>query len=114
MDLEAMIDDFITFFIAGQETTANTLAFCFQEIARNPHVLAKLRKEIDEAIGSKTELDFDDIAKLNYTSCVYKETLRLWPPIPEIARLVKKGGFKIDGYEIPVDSWLQVNLFICI
>lgn len=25
MDLEIMIDDFITFFIAGQETTANTL-----------------------------------------------------------------------------------------
>ena len=34
-DLEDMIDDFITFFIAGQETTANALAFCFYELARN-------------------------------------------------------------------------------
>ena len=39
--MEEMIDDFITFFIAGQETTSNTLAFCFIEIARNPEVLKK-------------------------------------------------------------------------
>ena len=40
MDLEAMIDDFITFFIAGQETTANTLAFCFLELKEhNPEQL---------------------------------------------------------------------------
>jgi hypothetical protein len=33
-DLEDMIDDFITFFIAGQETTANTLAFCIIELSK--------------------------------------------------------------------------------
>jgi cholesterol 24-hydroxylase len=36
--MEDMIDDFITFFIAGQETTANTLSFCFQELSKNPQV----------------------------------------------------------------------------
>jgi cytochrome P450 len=40
-DLEIMIDDFMTFFIAGQETTANTLAFCFLELCKNPGVLKK-------------------------------------------------------------------------
>lgn len=41
MEIEDMIDDFITFFIAGQETTANALAFCFMELARNPLVIEK-------------------------------------------------------------------------
>ena len=41
MDLEMMIDDFVTFFIAGQETTANTLAFCFLELGRNKPVFNK-------------------------------------------------------------------------
>ena len=41
LDLEALIDDFVTFFIAGQETTANTLAFCFLEMGRNPEVFKK-------------------------------------------------------------------------
>ena len=40
-DMEDMIDDFITFFIAGQETTAGTLACCMIELARNPLVLQK-------------------------------------------------------------------------
>jgi cholesterol 24(S)-hydroxylase len=39
--MEALIDDFVTFFIAGQETTANTLAFSFLEMGRNPEVFKK-------------------------------------------------------------------------
>ena len=41
LDIELMIDDFTTFFIAGQETTANTLGFCFLELGKNPRVLEK-------------------------------------------------------------------------
>jgi cholesterol 24(S)-hydroxylase len=40
-DLEDMIDNFLTFFVAGQETTANTLAFVFLELGRNDRVLKK-------------------------------------------------------------------------
>jgi cytochrome P450 len=39
--MEPLIDDFITFFNAGQETTANALAFCFLELGKNPRVLKK-------------------------------------------------------------------------
>lgn len=39
-----MVDNFLTFFVAGQETTANTLAFCFIEIAKNKEILNKYSK----------------------------------------------------------------------
>jgi cholesterol 24(S)-hydroxylase len=39
--MEALIDDFVTFFIAGQETTANTLAFSFLELGKNPEAFKK-------------------------------------------------------------------------
>ena len=39
LDLERMVDDFMTFFFAGQETTANTLAFSFLEIGRRPDIV---------------------------------------------------------------------------
>jgi len=42
INLEDMIDDFITFFIAGQETTANTLSFCIIELSKNPSIVKKL------------------------------------------------------------------------
>jgi cholesterol 24-hydroxylase len=41
VNLEQFVDEFVTFFLAGQETTANTLAFCFLEIGRNEQVLLK-------------------------------------------------------------------------
>ena len=39
-----MVDNFLTFFVAGQETTANTLAFAILELGRNPDVLKKYLK----------------------------------------------------------------------
>jgi cholesterol 24(S)-hydroxylase len=39
--MEVMVDNFVVFFIAGQETTANTLAFCMLELGRNPQVMDK-------------------------------------------------------------------------
>jgi cholesterol 24(S)-hydroxylase len=41
LDIESTVDNFVTFFIAGQETTANTLAFCLLELGRNRDVLSK-------------------------------------------------------------------------
>lgn len=37
MDLEELVDDFLTFFGAGQETIANGLAFTIMELGLNPH-----------------------------------------------------------------------------
>lgn len=41
IDIEDLIDDFLTFFVAGQETTSNMLAFAVLEIGQNPLVLKK-------------------------------------------------------------------------
>ena len=41
IDLDLMIDDFATFFVAGQETTANSLAFCFLELGKNKDIFYK-------------------------------------------------------------------------
>ncbi len=106
-----MIDDFSTYFIAGQETTSNTLAFCFQELARHPEVLKRLRCEIDSVLGSKNRIDLEDLNKLNYLNCVYKETLRLWPPIPEIARLVDT-DLSVEGYKVPKNTWIEVSTYV--
>lgn len=44
IDLEALIDDFITFFNAGQETTANSLAFAFLELGKHPNAWKRLEE----------------------------------------------------------------------
>ena len=62
-------------------------------------------------LGARTEVKYEDLNKLHYTHCVYKETLRLWPPIPEIARFTRK-DIKINDVAIPKNSWLQVSTYV--
>jgi cholesterol 24(S)-hydroxylase len=108
MDIEKMTDDFVTFFIAGQETTANSLAFCFLEIARNPQILSKAREEIDRVLGKRRTVTYQDFTELKYCSAIFKETLRLYPPAALLNRKSDR-TFHIDGCEIPKET----NIFVC-
>ena len=44
IDLEELVDDFLTFFAAGQETTSNALSFTVLELGLNPHCFKKWLK----------------------------------------------------------------------
>ena len=39
--MDDVLDDFVTLFVAGQETTANALTFLMAEVGRHPHVYEK-------------------------------------------------------------------------
>ena len=106
-----MIDEFITFFGAGQETSATTLSFCFIEIAKNPSIAEKLRDEIDSVLGDRNDITNEDLNNLNYVSCVIKETLRLWPPAQGTIRVVDSNDFKINGIHIPKNTFIHVNFY---
>ena len=95
-----MIDDFDTFFLAGQETTANTLASCFLEIGKNKEILIKARDEIDTVLGERTHISYQDAIDLKYCSAIFKETLRLYPPAPILGRETQD-EMNINGYYIP-------------
>ena len=41
---EDLLDDFMTLFIAGQETTSNALSFLFLEIGRKPEIVKKYER----------------------------------------------------------------------
>ncbi|XP_054617410.1 cholesterol 24-hydroxylase-like isoform X2 [Dunckerocampus dactyliophorus] len=102
-DEEFMLDNFVTFFIAGQETTANQLAFCIMELARHPDILDKAKKEVDDVIGMKRDISYDDLGKLVYLSQVLKETLRLYPTAPATVRHLPN-DIVIDGIHVPAGA----------
>jgi cytochrome P450 len=110
LDIDEMTDDFVTFFGAGQETTANTLAFCFLELGKNPSLVEKAREEIDRVLGQRNEVTFQDVNELKYCAAVFKEALRLYPPISDLSR-VTQDKIEIDGRVIPEQTFLVV--FIC-
>ncbi|XP_041661420.1 cholesterol 24-hydroxylase-like isoform X2 [Cheilinus undulatus] len=110
-DEEFMLDNFVTFFIAGQETTANQLAFCIMELGRNPDILEKAKKEVDEVIGMKQEISYDDLGKLVYLSQVLKETLRIYPTAPGTSRDLLQ-NIVIDGIHVPAGATIVFSSYI--
>ncbi|XP_056403232.1 cholesterol 24-hydroxylase-like [Hyla sarda] len=106
--MEDFVDNFVTFFIAGQETTANQLSFAVQELARHPEILVRVQAEVDEVIGSKRDIDYEDLGRLKYLSQVLKETLRLYPTAPGTTRTTEEESI-IEGVRIPAGS----NVMFC-
>lgn len=81
-DIQEEVD---TFTFAGHDTTTNTICFTLFTISKFPEVQRKLNEEIDQVIGSG-EVTFQVINELKYLDLVIKETMRLYPPVPIIAR----------------------------
>ncbi len=69
----------------------------------------RCREEIDQVLGSKTTIDYEDITKMKYIGCVFKESLRLFPPATELFRFVPEDR-EINGLKIPKRTPYTVNL----
>uniref|UniRef100_A0A671QMA9 Cholesterol 24-hydroxylase n=1 Tax=Sinocyclocheilus anshuiensis TaxID=1608454 RepID=A0A671QMA9_9TELE len=99
-DHELMLDNFVTFFIAGQETTANQLSFAIMELGRHPEIYKRAKAEVDEILGTKRNISYEDLGKFTYLSQVLKETLRLYPTAPGTSRWLHE-DMVINGLKIP-------------
>ncbi|KAK9415164.1 putative Bifunctional P-450/NADPH-P450 reductase [Seiridium unicorne] len=81
----AIINNLITFLIAGHETTSGTLSYAMNELLRNPEAYRKVQQEVDEVIG-KAPVTVEHMQKLPYIEAVLREALRLDAPIPIFSR----------------------------
>jgi len=95
---QAIRDEVMTLFIAGHETTALTLTWCFVLLGEAPQVLSRMNAEVDEVLGGR-EPSFADVPKLTYVRQVIDETLRLRPPAAMVGRDVvaedELGGYRV-------------------
>ncbi|KAJ7634580.1 cytochrome P450 [Roridomyces roridus] len=81
---DQILDNIVTFTMAGHETTASTLTFTLWELARQPAIQDRLRAEI---LSYGVDLSYDDIQKLEFLDAVVKEGLRLYPAAPQTERV---------------------------
>jgi cytochrome P450 len=91
-------DETITLFLAGHETTANTLAWAWWLLAQNLVVEARLHAELDAVLGGRTPT-LEDLPKLAYAGHVITESLRLYPPAWGMARLAIE-DHEVAGYAV--------------
>ena len=78
-----MVDQVAIFFLAGHETSASALSWALYLLAFCPQVQERVAAEV-AGLGAAPE--FGDIARLRLTRDVFRETLRLYPPVPMMVR----------------------------
>ncbi|MDR3618339.1 MAG: cytochrome P450 [Paludisphaera borealis] len=95
-------DEVMTLFMAGHESSANTLSWVFYHLANHPEVEAKLHAELESVLDGRPPT-FADLPRLPYTGMVVSETLRLYPTVWMIGREAIEPT-KIGGYAVPVGT----------
>ena len=103
MSDEEIRDELVTLLVAGHETTATALSWVTHRLIQNPEVLAKARAEVAAVTGNgaaSTGPTAEQIADLSYLDAVIKETARLNPIIPTVARYLETPT-RIGDHELP-------------
>uniref|UniRef100_F6T010 Uncharacterized protein n=1 Tax=Ciona intestinalis TaxID=7719 RepID=F6T010_CIOIN len=79
-------DEVDTFLFEGHDTTASGIAWSLYCLAANEEYQEKCREEIEQVVGSKDALEWQDLSKLPFVTMFIKEVLRLYPPVFAVAR----------------------------
>lgn len=82
-------DELITFLIAGHETVALALTWCWHLLGQHPVAEAAFQAELETVLGGRLPAA-QDLPRLPYTDAVLREALRLYPPFWAFARFAKR------------------------
>lgn len=104
---EELIDQIGVFFLAGHETTASVLTWVFFILSQRPAVAARIRDEVKGAVGDGP-VEFAHVKQLGFTRNVFREALRLYPPITFIPRVAAEKT-RIGRYNVKRGAMIMVS-----
>ena len=102
-------DEVTTMFMAGHETTAQSLGWIFYHLAKDKQVNRRVVVE-GKKVWRENLPAMENLPELTYTKQVINEGLRMYPPI---WALVRKPLFddEIFGVHIPASSYTLINIY---
>ena len=101
---EEMVDQVAIFFLAGHETSASALAWTLYLLALYPEWQERLAQES----AALNECDFKVMSELKLSRDVFREALRLYPPVP---MMVREAGcpHEFRGREVKTGSQIVLS-----
>jgi cytochrome P450 len=99
MNNQQLRDELMTIFVAGNETTSNSLTWTLYLLSQNPEAEKKMMDEIDEKLDAGITLGFNTVNDFHYVKQVIEESMRLFPPAWSVGRRTIEDD-EIGGYRI--------------
>ena len=85
MNDEQLVDNLLTFYLAGHETTAKALTWTLYLLSRSPQWTEALEQEVERVTGGRP-VAAEHIDRLAQVQQVIKESMRIYPPVPLMSR----------------------------
>ncbi len=105
---DVVYGNMMTMLLAGEDTTAHTLAWAVHYLCDHPEVVARMRVEVDAAFGDElTAPSFDGAQHLPYVEAVANETMRHRPVAPFLG-LEANEELVIGDVLVPKGAWVNI------
>ncbi|MBI3773275.1 MAG: cytochrome P450 [Gammaproteobacteria bacterium] len=101
-----IIDEALTMFLAGHETTALAVSYALYLIASDDNIQQRLFAEVN-ALGDRL-LTSEDMDNLKLTTAVINESLRLYPPIWSIIRRTTQ-PYRLGSIDLKPGDHLMIS-----
>ncbi|KAK7789592.1 hypothetical protein R5R35_009957 [Gryllus longicercus] len=96
------------FFLAGFETSSAAMSFTLHELALNPDIQRKLRREINAVVEKHDgNFTYESVMNIEYLEKVICETLRKYPPLSALVRECN-ATYTIPGTDVVLESGTRV------
>ncbi|KAM3609433.1 uncharacterized protein V6R79_014725 [Siganus canaliculatus] len=105
-----LIGSAIDLYIAGTDTTSNTLLTAFLYLMNHPHVQERCQQEIDTVLGGKDQICYDDRNNMPYVQAVIHEVQRVANTVPLSVFHSTTKDTELMGYSIPKGTMIIPNL----
>ncbi|MEV7938956.1 cytochrome P450 [Kitasatospora sp. NPDC088264] len=103
-------DQVVTFLLAGMETTAATLSWAWTLLAAHPAIRDRLHAELDTVLDGRPARH-EDLPALPLTARVVTETLRLYPPVWILSRVVAADA-ELGGHRVPAGATILFSPYL--
>jgi cytochrome P450 len=109
MSEKKLIDNLVTFLMAGHETTAKALTWALYLLARAPEWQRRIRDEVLAVAGTE-QVCAEHLDRLIVTKAVLEEAMRLYPPAPIMTRQAAS-AMQLGDKTIPQGAHIVISMF---
>ena len=109
MSRDRLIDNILTFLLAGHHTTAMALTWTLYVLASLPELQEDLHAEVTAVVGERP-ITSQDVDRFALIPQVIKESMRLFPPVPGLSRLALEDT-ELVGHKIPAGTTVNIPIY---
>jgi cytochrome P450 len=112
MDDDLIRDQLLTMLIAGHDTSTASLSWTLYLLGRHPDALARAQAEVDSVLPAAAEPpSADQLGRLAYLDLVFKEALRMYPPI-HVGNRRTTQDMAVAGYQVPEGTRVMYSIYL--